>query len=702
MLYRVSDFCEEVSSDMNGLIDRLINLTGRSSNAEISAWQSSLPKVSKILAGPELGNYHMYMGESGGLILEYKLPSASSWCDVVLLGNGKINPSAVIIELKDWQTKGDEEGPSETLIKHKGQLLLHPSDQVRGYANYCKRFHSAVMDNHADVSGCVYFTSQTDINIYRSGKYTNLTSEFPIFSLDENSTFTNYLTSKLISPNEQFAHKFENGTYRQDRSLLIQVAKNFKEKTSPFVLLDEQRKGFSECISIIKEVLEKDDKKHVVIVQGPPGSGKSALAANLWAECVELVQEPKTVVFTTTSTSQRKNWERHFRTTGKNRDAKYIVKKSNDYNPGLNTSEWLESKRNQGHAVKVQDWKNNLKLFAKDNRANRAPDDLFFISIVDEAHALIDPAKPGAEGIPPSGWVIHAGPQGWHIMRCSRISIFLMDGDQSYRDNETTTKDDLVGYAKDLGAEVHEIDLSGTQFRCAGSVEYVNWVDTILFNPGENSPTNWRTSKDNPQGKFIFEIIDELEELEDTLLKKFKSGEKVRLAASYAVPWKTKKAADPYSLPDKEKDFCIPIKTNGKTRYWSKIWNYAPNQDYTHFVQAPPESKMHTDPLAEVGCPYVIRGFDYDYLGILWLEDLVWRKDAWKVNPEHIHESAIKNSKAKAKKQKGNAEVNDILIEKILRGYRILLTRALKGKYLWVKDEETREHLKEILYNGNN
>ena len=38
------------------------------------------------------------------------------------------------------------------------------------------------------------------------------------------------------------------------------------------------------------------------------------------------------------------------------------------------------------------------------------------------------------------------------------------------------------------------------------------------------------------------------------------------------------------------------------------------------------------DPLCEVGCPYVVRGFDYDYVGVLWLSDLVWR-GRWVTQP---------------------------------------------------------------------
>ncbi len=59
------------------------------------------------------------------------------------------------------------------------------------------------------------------------------------------------------------------------------------------------------------------------------------------------------------------------------------------------------------------------------------------MSIVDEAHALVDPTVPGTPLA--LGYVMQAGPQAWHIMRASRISVFLLDGDQSFRDVETTT-----------------------------------------------------------------------------------------------------------------------------------------------------------------------------------------------------------------------------------------------------------------------
>src|SRR6185436_17961481 len=142
MLIQVRDFCSKVESNLAGLVDELQQLTGRFGEAERRAWMSSLPNLSIALSKPQLQTLHLFLGQSAGLALEYRLPASSSWCDVVLLGRGEHNPCAVVLELKDWNTDGDKVGPREGLIEHNGTYRLHPSDQVRGYVEYCQRFHS--------------------------------------------------------------------------------------------------------------------------------------------------------------------------------------------------------------------------------------------------------------------------------------------------------------------------------------------------------------------------------------------------------------------------------------------------------------------------------------------------------------------------------------------------------------------------------
>jgi hypothetical protein len=54
-----------------------------------------------------------------------------------------------------------------------------------------------------------------------------------------------------------------------------------------------------------------------------------------------------------------------------------------------------------------------------------------FISVVDEAHALLNPISPVFSGNKFGGWCLQMGPQAYHVIRQSQISVFLMDGRQS-------------------------------------------------------------------------------------------------------------------------------------------------------------------------------------------------------------------------------------------------------------------------------
>ena len=131
---------------------------------------------------------------------------------------------------------------------------------------------------------------------------------------------------------------------------------------------------------------------------------------------------------------------------------------------------------------------------------------------------------------------------------------------------------------------------------------------------------------------------------------------------------------------------------------------------------------MLENPLFEVGYPEEIRGWDFEYFGILWLDDLVWRNNKWcmpikwnngKCKFSRVLDSAIESTRCAAEdrmneiKNSGrliddfvpcgfDSKVDD-LFDKVFWIYRILLTRALKGNVIYVKDPETREHLRELL-----
>lgn len=706
MLTTVDQFRRRVTLDCPSLISELQSLTGRYGSEEASAWERSLKQMSRIFQADSFKPLHLYFGSRGNLALEYQLPASSSWCDVVLLGKHNAKSSAVIVELKDWQTAGDEPGSYEGLVWRHGTQELHPSDQVRGYTEYCRRFHSAVQDHNADVHGCVLFTRDRWTHAYTAEPNARLAVDYPLFTTDSDDVekaFPAYFRERLTEPDTAFAAAFERGHYRQSRGFVAQVGAQILDRTtSAFELLDGQRKAFAECRSVIRDAFhgagKKKPPKRVVIVRGPPGSGKSVITARLWASLVTDKKLPDgNVIITTTSASQNKNWSYLFEKASKERGARGVVRKATNYSP-ITTQELgrLRKKRGAKWLGNAGDWRKNVKLLRSMNVTFRdgTDDNANLVSIVDEAHALINPEH--TEGRGQFGFVVTVGPQAYHIIRSSMLSVFLLDPLQGFRQRENTTIDDIRAWSKELGAgDPIEISLEGMQFRCAGSREYVSWVESLLG--GAKASANAKLASTFRNQGMEVRLFDTPDTWESALRERVVAGSGARLLSTYSRPWATKGVASPHELPDSEMDFYESYRAGAKAKKWSKVWNFVPRgDDYTWFVAGHPAGKIAEDPLCEVGCPYAVRGFDYDYVGIAWLDDLVWRDGQWRVNSLKVHESGVStltNAARREERAGKTGPASQELLDRVRQAYRILFTRGIKGVYLWIPDEETRQHV---------
>jgi DUF2075 family protein len=432
-----------------------------------------------------------------------------------------------------------------------------------------------------------------------------------------------------------------NGVYAQPRGFVQLVGDQIlNPASSPFVLLGNQRVAFATVkASVIKVATAGRPKKTVILIEGPPGSGKSAVAAKVWAS---LVTDKNTaagnVVISTTSASQSSNWRHLFNRAAQNQAGQGAVVKATGYTPDHNRRVGELRKKYRDAFRKEAHWRDNLAMLRsiKPEFRSGSRDDEFLVSIVDEAHALINPEY--AEGRGQFGFTTALGPQAYHIMRASVISVFLLDPDQGFRDRKNTTIGDIRKWADELGVvDFEELSLAGSQFRCAGSKEYTDWVDELL---GFKTTTVTKHKRDF--APLEIGMCDGPSAVEEALRTKADQGFLVRLLASYARKWVTEKRALPHQVEPHVMDFHEPYIIDGQRRYWSKIWNYVPRgNDYTHFIQAPRGSKMFDDPQCEVGCPYAVRGFDFDYVGLLWFSDLKWRESRWVVDLNHVYERGI-------------------------------------------------------------
>ena len=738
MTYTIGNFCDYVQRDLNGLLNEIVSKSNRHmSDNELVNLEQSYRSVSGVLTiaikkNPTLSHVHIAL--TPDMLLEYQIPSSSAYCDVVLLGEGNGKKQVFIIELKNYSNKSNDipKACKLDLIEHNGELILHPAAQVRQYVDYCKGFHSTVQQYNADVNGCVLFTQDIDLDPYQADDYKKLITEYKIFNTKSIDNLSDLINSRIQKGDKDFAVNFEKGYYLQNHDVLKQAAKNLsialqnqnaQEDLRPFVLLDNQLLGRNMTLNLLEQCIQNNNQKEVIIIEGPPGSGKSAIAISLWVEASTRYPQKGNVVYVTTSQSQGENWKDIFSNQSGKKYADDFCVSSYKFNLGIGGSAKInsfldemkqifpESIEKHGNKTKLsyKDYKKYIRYLLDHHRCPNYFENHHFLSIVDEAHALINPLSLDFVDTAANPWCAQLGPQAYHIIYESKVSIFLLDRNQGFRDSETTSVHDIEDYAQSLGAHVHHISLEDMQFRCAGSKDYVDWVDSLFY---QSEPLNnikqWRQY-------FNVQIVSDPFEMEDLLRNKTKNNYTVRLFSTFSKKWISKDLDEQHKKDDTPYDFDLDF---GEKGHFQKYWNNG--KGYEIYVQGS-RGKMHDDPLCEIGCPYVVRGFDYDYIGILCLGDLVRRNNHWWINLENVKETHVKFSIAKAKREQeeiidslvgkkqhkivnlievkddGSAPFTYKLFKAIAGAYRILLTRAVKGVYLYIQDDETREYIKTLL-----
>ena len=85
----------------------------------------------------------------------------------------------------------------------------------------------------------------------------------------------------------------------------------------------------------------------------------------------------------------------------------------------------------------------------------------------------------------------------------------------------------------------------------------------------------------------------------------------------------------------------------------------------------------------QIGCVYTAQGFEFDYAGIIFGNDLTYNFDqqTWNGHPEKSADNIVKRSK-------------NNFTELIKNTYRVLLSRGMKGCYIYFLDKDTEKFFK--------
>ena len=277
--------------------------------------------------------------------------------------------------------------------------------------------------------------------------------------------------------------------------------------------------------------------------------------------------------------------------------------------------------------------------------------------IVDEAHRLN--AK--------SGMFQNLGEnQIKEIINASNFSVFFIDEDQRVTLKDIGSVDEIKKYANQLGAGIKIVELE-SQFRCNGSDGYLSWLDNLL-------DIRKTANFDDMDFDYDFRVVDDPNELRRLIEEKNKTNNKSRLVAGYCWNWisEGKNNTDIHDIVIPEHNF-------------EMSWNLGNSQTWA------------IDPVSvnEIGCIHTCQGLEFDYVGVILGDDI--RYENGQILTDYKKRAATDQSIKginKIAKEEGQDNANQIADNIIKNTYRTLMTRGMKGCYVYCTDKDLQEYIK--------
>lgn len=299
--------------------------------------------------------------------------------------------------------------------------------------------------------------------------------------------------------------------------------------------------------------------------------------------------------------------------------------------------------------------KNLFKFF---NSFITTEPDSFDILICDEAHRI---RESSVNRYTPRSQRTDL-PQIDELLRVAPLNIFFLDEYQIVRPNEIGSIAMIKEACKRFGinkSDISEFELQ-TQFRCSGSDAYLQWLDYVL---GIRD-----TELKEFDSKMEFKIFDDPSTMMSEIKKRnHEKSNSARIVAGFCWPW---------SKPNLDGSLVNDVKIGSFKMPWenkNNFWKWATD-----------DSGME-----QVGTVYTSQGMEFDYIAVIFGNDLVYdiENHKWSALPENSHDSQIKRNNPK-------------LVDHLKNVYRVLMSRAHKGVYVYFMDKDTEKyfesHLPEI------
>ena len=290
-----------------------------------------------------------------------------------------------------------------------------------------------------------------------------------------------------------------------------------------------------------------------------------------------------------------------------------------------------------------------------------APENMAGTLLVDEAHRLNEK----------SGLFHNQGEnQIKELIHSSLCSVFFIDEDQRVTMDDIGSVDQIKRWAREADSQVYEMELV-SQFRCNGSNGYLAWLDDVLQIRETANPTLEDID-------FDIRICDTPGEVRDLIFEKNRDTNRARILAGYCWNWNKQEANNTEYHDIKIGDF-------------EMSWNLNGGEPFA----------VSDTSVNEIGCIHTSQGLEFDYVGVIIGDDI--RYSNGKVVTDYTKRASTDQSiKGLKKLDKENPEEAKKRADEIIRNtYRTLLTRGMKGCYIYCVDPELEKYLKERLAASN-
>ncbi len=192
-----------------------------------------------------------------------------------------------------------------------------------------------------------------------------------------------------------------------------------------------------------------------------------------------------------------------------------------------------------------------------------------------------------------------------------------------------------------------------TQMRVKGGDDYIQYVKDLL---------NAKVSKKKEFNNYEFAVINSFDHFNKLLYKQEKRYKLCRMVAGYAWKWISKKNKS-----------AIDIKIESIEKRWNGRLDNWVNSDSA---------------IDEVGCIHSIQGYDLNYAFVILGKDIRYNRQTGdiEIDPDCYYD---RNGKATAGKEELTNYIKNI--------YYVLMTRGIRGTYLYVCDKDLKNYLSQYI-----